>query len=101
LGADILVADNSDFRRASDLMPLTNLDRVEKASGSRGWVNPVMKRVDVSDLPVCPKEDGGCGHHVQRQSAVACYSDQGEQVGCYCVRDRYLPKNAVCRSCNE
>jgi len=88
---------DSDFKKSSDLMPLTNLDRVEKASGSRGWVNPVMKRVDVSGLSVCPF----CGHHVQRNSPVACYDARGEQQPCSCVCDLYLPRNAACRSCNE
>ena len=89
---------DSDFLRASEL---TNLDRVEKASGSRGWVNPVMKRIDVSSLPVCPKKEGGCGHHVRRHSPIACYDDRGVQVGCDCICYLYLSKNVGCRSCNE
>ena len=92
------MSEDPEFKRASDL---TNLDRVEKARGNRTWVNPVNQRIDVSDLPVCPKENGGCNHHVRRHSPIACYNDQGEQVGCDCVCDLYLPKNGGCRGCGD
>lgn len=88
------MSEDPEFKRASDL---TNLDRVEKAPGNRNWVNPTNRRIDVSGLVVCPF----CGHHVQRNSPVACYDDQGEQQPCTCVCDLYLPKNGGCRGCGD
>jgi hypothetical protein len=92
--------DDSDFKRASDTIRQTNLDGVEKALSNRTWVNPTNRRIDVSSLPMCPKENGGCGHHVQRQSAVACYNDQGVQQPCTCVCELYLPKGG-CQTCDD
>jgi hypothetical protein len=56
--------------------------------------------VDVSTLPVCSKERGGCGHYVDKASTPVCYDEAGRQVTCTCVCDLYLPKPG-CTTCGE